>query len=105
MKTYERLMKDWHEKYPHLQPPTRYAIEAINRYIMHGDIQGSFITAVLANDLKNAVSNADNENINTIPALVVYLTWNVPAYAWGDYDNLDDYRARLRIQKDELQKS
>jgi len=95
MKTYEELMINWHQKYPHLRPPTRYAIEAINRYAEHGLMPGSFITSVLASDLKNAVYNADNENINTLPALIAYLRWNVPAICWGSYDKIDSYRDRM----------
>jgi hypothetical protein len=59
---------------------------------------------VLANDLQNAVSRADNQNINTLPGLVVYCTNYIPMQAWGSYENIDEWLDKKRKQN-ALQKS
>lgn len=55
---------------PHMQ-------EAIRRYVVQGLKPGSFLTAVITNDLKSAVFSADATNL---PLLPLYVRWfhNVP---------------------------
>jgi hypothetical protein len=44
---------------------------------------GSFLEAVISNDLKQAVQQADDTNIRNIPAFVGYLYNNAPSECWG----------------------
>jgi len=101
MKEYSELMTNWHQRYPHLRAPTRHAIDTLNNYVKTGNILDGFIVAMLANDLKKAVERADNENINTIPSLVVYMKYELPPISWGHYDNIDDWQERIRINSND----
>ena len=60
-----------------------YMMDGIKRYVEHGINPGSFMTAVLENDLHEAASRADDENINNLPAYVAYLYNEVPTSCWG----------------------
>lgn len=44
---------------------------------------GSFLRAILENDLKEAVSRGDHYNIWSIPALVSWCYNNLPSGSWG----------------------
>ncbi len=46
---------------------------------------GSFVTAVLANDLVGAVSRADSTNIKLLPEYAEYLR-TLPRDMWGSYE-------------------
>jgi len=57
--------------------------EAIDRYVADHCPVGGFLTAVLSNDLRSAVGQADDENLAHLPDIVCYLHWEVPASCWG----------------------
>ena len=55
----------------------------IERYINKGIMPGPFLTAVLENNLKEAVGQADDENINNLPAYCGYFYNEAPAPCHG----------------------
>jgi hypothetical protein len=55
----------------------------IERYINQGIKPGSFLTAVICNDLKGAVMRADDENLPNLVAFVAYFYNEAPAPCWG----------------------
>ncbi len=56
---------------------------AIERYINKGILPGPFLTAVLENNLKEAVGQADDENLNNLSAYCGYLYNEAPANCYG----------------------
>lgn len=56
---------------------------AIERYIKDRKPPGDFLTAVICNDLKEAVARADDENQNNLPAYVGYFYNEAPSACWG----------------------
>lgn len=59
---------------------------ALRRYVLQGLKPGDFLTAVICNDLRNAVGRADSDNL---PLLKLYVQWfyNVaPGTCWGSRD-------------------
>ena len=56
---------------------------AIDRYITQGISPGTFLTAVICNNLHDALSRADDENLQNLPAFVAYFYNNAPAPCWG----------------------
>ena len=58
-------------------------MNGITRYIEHGTKPGSFLEAIIINDLSSAVANADDENIGNIPAYVAYFYNHTPQGCWG----------------------
>jgi hypothetical protein len=52
-------------------------------YILDGESVGHFLTAVLSNNLKDAVGHADAENLTKLPEYVRYLYNYAPADCWN----------------------
>ena len=68
---------------------------AILRYIEQGLPPGPFLTAVIDNDLRAAVSYADDENMANLPAFVAYFVYNEPpSGCWGSSENRRAWLAR-----------
>jgi len=69
--------------------PVDYMAGAVQRYIEQGIEPGSFMRALLSNDLRGAVSSADGMNIVHIPHWVVWMENNLPSVTWGSADRYD----------------
>ncbi len=48
-------------------------METIDRYVKYGLRPGSFVDAVLTNDLMAAVGRADMGNLHALPAICLYV--------------------------------
>jgi len=57
-------------------------------YIERGIEPGSFLAAVLANDLVGAASRADHININALKAWAMWLYSDCPSQAWGSREKV-----------------
>ena len=57
--------------------------EALDRYVETGELHGGFLTAVLENDLREAVSRADLNNQRNLPLIVEYCVNKLPNLCWG----------------------
>jgi len=55
----------------------------LQRYIENHIAPGDFLSAVIKNDLKNAVEYADDENLHNLPAYVTFLYNQAPSTCWG----------------------
>ena len=55
----------------------------MQRYFEHGLSPGSFLMAVLCNDLVGAAYAADDENLSALPAYAAYLYNEAPSGSWG----------------------
>jgi hypothetical protein len=53
------------------------------RYFADGIMPGSFLQAVLVNDLTQAVRRADPESCAALGPLVTFLLMHAPSIAWG----------------------
>ena len=83
-------------------PP--HMMEGLLLYIEHGILPGSFLCAVLTNDLKEALANADMHNIKNIPAYVSYLYNEVDSRCWGSREKVQDWvnaKALERLRDEE----
>lgn len=61
----------------------------IRRYIDEGLEPGSFLTAVICNDLAAAVGRADAENLRNLPAYVAYFYNMAPSPCWKSKKQMD----------------
>ena len=57
--------------------------EGLARYLDHGIPTGSFLQAVLSNDLFDAFQRADHENQHNMLGVVQYIYDNLPIGAYG----------------------
>lgn len=65
--------------------------EALDRYINHGLDTGSFLKAVLTNDLFGAISRADNENAYALKDICQYIYNNTPSPCHGSVENYNNW--------------
>jgi len=61
---------------------------SIDRYINQKIKPGDFLTAVISNDLKEAVGRADDENMRNLPAYVAFFYNHAPASCWGSKEKM-----------------
>jgi hypothetical protein len=60
-------------------------------YIMIGRPVGSFLAAVLSNNLMSAVANADDQNVHKLPEYTKFLYNNAPMMCWGSTTNVQNW--------------
>jgi hypothetical protein len=63
----------------------------IIRYYEKGIPPGSFLTAVINNDLKEAVNRADATNVNCLKAYVMWFYNQAPGGSWGHEGACDNW--------------
>lgn len=63
----------------------------LRRYVEEGYMPGSFLTAVLCNDLFKAVAHADSSNIATLDDLVKFIYNRVDSRAWGSAQRMREW--------------
>ncbi len=81
-KKVEKLMKTMNYYYCNMKIPA-HMWQPLAYYVMYGIPVGSFLRAVLSNDLNSAVLNAGHININNIPAYIHWLYNNAPSGCYG----------------------
>lgn len=64
---------------------------ALDRYVNHRIAPGSFLTAVLAGDLFDAVSRADSESLVALPDIVKFIYNKLPGHAWGSREQVAEW--------------
>lgn len=92
--------RDWELTPDHLR-------SGISLYISEGIIPGSFLQAVICNDLKEAAFTADNTNYHRLGDIARFMYWHTPTacqgsrekmIAWHDHQGLkglmDDHRSQ-----------
>ena len=72
---------------------------AITRYVENGITPGSFLTAVICNDLQTACAKADDENIHIIPAYAAYFYNEAPSDCWGSFEKMKSWCESKQINK------
>ena len=69
-----------------------YMLGNLQAYIQTGRPVGGFLTAVLRNDLREAVGRADDHNIANLPAYIAYLHNKAPMGCWGSTENVKHWK-------------
>lgn len=64
---------------------------ALLRYVDHKILPGGFLTAVLSNNLFEAVGQADSDNIKALPLIVKYIYNKCPGNCHGSKQRMVDY--------------
>lgn len=86
-----------------MQPDSRlcppHIRESIDAYVKDGRQTGSFLEAVLANDLKEAIGRADEDNLDALPHIVCYLYNEVPSIAWGSPKKVSAHFDRMEARR------
>lgn len=64
-------------------------MDDIERYIDGRIKPGKFLTAVIQNNLSDAVGWADSINMNNLPAFASYFYNEAPSTCWGSQEKMD----------------
>ena len=78
-----------HEYYHNWNLRNRDLAQTLEHYVMRGFTPGGFITAVLANDLYNAVGRADSWNRPAIAEITQEVLHTCPTHARGSYEAVE----------------
>ena len=73
---------DW----DYFSPVPDHTREALERYFLYAFEPGSFVKAVLCNDLVSSVARADHFNKPAIAGIVEWIVNNAPEGSWGHED-------------------
>jgi hypothetical protein len=73
--------------------------ETIRLYVEEGYSSGGFMTAVLCNDLMDALSTADLENRANIFDIVQYIYNNIPFGVWGSREIVTEHFQSFKNKK------
>jgi len=66
---------------------------ALHRYLAHGIAPGHFLSAVLSNDLREAVARADEENMRILHSYIRFLYNYAPLGSWGSQQCFENWLA------------
>ncbi len=75
---------------------------AINNHVLIGQHCGHFVTAVLSNDLIEAVNRADDECQKCLRSIVRYLYNRCPSGCWGSKKKMEEWRKNGGIEGKEV---
>jgi len=75
----------------HWVPP--HIMRGMDRYVLMRVQPGSFLTAVLENDMKGAVLNADEQALTNLHAVVIFVVNVLPADIQGSQDKVNAWLA------------
>ena len=73
-----------------------YMEGGIKLYITKGIPPGSFLTAIICNDLIGAIAQADDVNIHNIPAFVAWFYNEAPTNCWGSKEKMIKWINKFR---------
>lgn len=73
--------------------------QTIDDYVEHGYNPGGFVSAVLENNLVDAVSRADRENLEHLSEICDYVYWKIPADCWGSTAKVKDWRKKKQMSR------
>lgn len=65
----------------------------IRRYLENRICPGSFLSAVIKNDLSSAIARADLNSLRELKNIVQWLYWNAPSVSWGSPEKMKAWLA------------
>ena len=74
--------------------------DGLRLYLEHGVPPGSFLLAVLTNDLFEAMGRADEESRRGLFNLVSFIYHAVPTSAWGTAEKVRAFMSERRAERD-----
>lgn len=76
-------------------------LDSLKRYVQHHCPTGSFLNAVLENNLMESLGRADEENQRDILEIVRYLHWEMPSACHGSPEKVAAWLEVGRLQREE----
>lgn len=76
-----------------------YTMGALRRYVDEGMEPGGFLTAVLSNDLFNAIGRADGTNAAALENIVRHIYCHEPFDCWGSKERVTAWLDKKRAER------
>ena len=70
--------------------------DGLARYVIHGIVPGSFLCAVLGNDLHGAIRYGDDDSLAGIKSIITFLWNSTPAACFGTAARVDEWEGLVR---------
>lgn len=74
----------------------KITLESLQAWIKHGVLPGSFLQAVLKNDLIQAIPRADRHNLAAIVEICAWVRNEAPIGSWGSRELVEQWERRKR---------
>jgi len=68
-----------------------HILDGINRYVNHRLAPGSFVEAVLSNDLRGALLAADEDSLRGLRDIMLYVHREVPSTCCGSREKVETF--------------
>jgi hypothetical protein len=65
--------------------------DSLNDWLVHGNLQGAFIMAILENNLSRTINLSDDSNIGSIKEIINFVWNNFPASSWGSSESVKEW--------------
>lgn len=77
----------------------QYTLNSLKLYVEQGIPPGSFLCAVLENNLFSAINRADKANLAALVDIVKYVYNEIPSNAWGHPKAVSEYIESFRTKE------
>jgi len=94
----------WNHSDTEIEEHFKNCIESLQAYIEFGRPVGSFLEAVISNDLKESVIRADDLNIHLLPKYVEWLYNNAPIAPTAAWGSSEIYQTWIEVKQNEKNK-
>ena len=74
----------------------RYMVDSLAAYVADHRPVGDFLTAVLSNNLRDAVMTADEVNADKLSVYISYLYCLAPSQCWGSPEKVTEWCSYVR---------
>ena len=74
-------------------------MKSLNEYVEEGKPTGSFLRAILANDLIKAITGAHERNLPLIKEYALYVHWELPSNCHGSYEIVKEWIRKKREEQ------
>lgn len=82
-----------------------YMMPGLTRYVEQGIEPGSFLYAVLCNDLKDACGRADENNLANLPAYAAWIYNEAPAQCHGSPERVQAWIESFEQARETVERS
>ncbi len=84
-----------------MNPTTKAGID---RFVQHGTRPGSFVYAILSNNLIKSFRRADLENLRDMNNIVGYCNNHIPGECWGSEEKVQAWMDKKQKEREEAKK-
>jgi|TARA_Y100000310_G_C20558322_1_gene751703 hypothetical protein len=69
-----------------------FLCSSLKSWVEHGVQPGHFVTAVLTNNLFEAIARADSNNVKILQDIVQWVYSNAPSDCWGSVEKMKEWK-------------